>query len=85
MVCGSEFRRRIGIMKVAFEKLSNVFRNKAILFERKKRLLNCYVISFLLYDSECWKISMTNRFESTEMCFYRMIQRILLTQLVNNE
>lgn len=53
--------------------LSKVLRNRNISLETKKRVLHCYVISILLYGSECWTIfsQIKNRLEVTEMWFYR--------------
>lgn len=53
----------------------------------KKIVLNCYAMSILLYDNECWTISskMKKKLETTEIWFYRRILRIPGTEHVHND
>lgn len=56
--CELEIQRCIEIGNDAFQKLSNILRNrKKTLSETKKCVLDSFVISILLYGNECWAIS----------------------------
>ena len=55
--CDTEIQRRIGIAKDAFQKLSKVLTNRKMTIKTRKRVLDCYVITNLLYASECWTVS----------------------------
>lgn len=57
----TEIQKYLGIMKDSFQNLCKVL-------ETMKRILNCYVISVLLYGSGCWAISsqMKKRLETRE-------------------
>ena len=67
--CDTEIQRRIGIAKDAFQKLSRVLTNRKMTIKTKKRVLDCYVTTNLLYASECWTISahMRSKLEAAEM------------------
>ena len=82
----TEIKRRIGIVKDTFKKLEKVLKNCKLPMDTKKRVLDCYVNSILLYGSECWTISTTiKKLEATEMLFYRRIMRISWTDHLTNE
>lgn len=68
----AEIRRHIGMAKDAFQKLG---RDRRSLLVTKKRVLNYYMISVLLYGSECWTVSskMNKRLKATEVWFYKKI------------
>lgn len=55
------------------EKLNKVCRNRKIYSETKKKVLSFYVISIVLYGSECWEITsqMKKRLIAKEMRLYR--------------
>src|SRR5688572_27004482 len=55
--CDGEIKRRIDLAKDAFQKLENIPLNIKLSIEVKKRILDCYVISTLTYESVCWTIS----------------------------
>ena len=76
--CGTDIKKRIGIAKTAFEKMSNLFLNSRITIKTKLRLLDCYVFSTLTYGCESWTISppMENKIKAAEMWFYRKILKI---------
>jgi hypothetical protein len=82
-----EIKRRIGMAKNTFYKLEKVLRNRKMLMSTKKRVLDSYVMSVLLYGSECWTISptMKKRLEAVEMWFYRRMLRISWTEHATNE
>lgn len=44
------------LTKEAFENLKKLLRKRNISLETKKIVVDCYVASVLLYDSECWII-----------------------------
>ena len=85
--CDTEIQRRIGIAKDAFQKLSKVLTNRKMTIKTKKRVLDCYVTTNLLYASECWAISahMRSKLEAAEMWFYRRMLKIPWTGHVTNE
>ena len=47
--CDGKIRRRIGIAKEAFQKLSNNLCDRKLSMETKKRVLECYVKTTLVY------------------------------------
>ena len=53
----TEIKKRIGMAKDTFQKLGKVLRNHKLAMETKKRVLDAYVMSILMYGSECWTIS----------------------------
>ena len=85
--CNTEIKKRIGMAKDTFQKLEKVLRNHKIAMKTKKRVLDTYVISILMYGSECWTISpqMRQRLEAAEMWFYRHMLRISWTEHKSNE
>lgn len=50
--CDQENRTCMGTVKDIFQKLSNVLKDRKCFLEIKKEVL-CYVLSNLLYGSEC--------------------------------
>ena len=47
--CDTEIRRRIGIAKEAFQKLSDILCDRKLSMETKKRVLECYVKTTVVY------------------------------------
>src|SRR3984893_15745544 len=82
-----EIKRRIALAKDAFQRLEHILRNRKISMETKKRVLECYVISTLIYGCECWTISaqMEERLKAAEMWFLRGMLRISYIDHVTNE
>ena len=85
--CDTEIQRRFGIAKGAFQKLSKVLTNRTMTIKTRKRVLDCYLMTNLLYASECWTISahMRSKLEAAEMWFYRRMLKIPWTDHVTNE
>ncbi len=85
--CDTEIKKRIALAKDTFQKLEKVLKNRTLTIVTKKRVLNSYVLSVLLYGSECWTISsqMRMRLEATEMWFYRRMLKISWTEYKSNE
>ena len=73
--------------KDTFQKLEKVLRNHKLAMETKRRVLDAYVMSILMYGSECWTIlpQMRQRLEAAEMWFYRRMLRISWTEHKSNE
>ena len=71
--CGTEIQRCIGIAKDAFQKLRKVLTNRKMSIKTGKRMLDCYVMTNLLYASECWTITarMRSKLEAAEMCILK--------------
>ena len=76
----AEIKIRIGMAKDAFQKMEKVIKNKNITIETRNRILQCYVIPILTYDSECWTISpnMERKLEATAMWFHRRMLHIYI-------
>ena len=47
--CDTEIKRRIGVAKKAFKDLANILTNRKVKLDTRKRILNSYVWSILLY------------------------------------
>lgn len=65
-----------------------MLRDRKILLDTKNIVLNCYIITILLYNgSGCWIVSlqMKKRFKGTETWFYRRILIMLWVEHVSNE
>lgn len=61
-MCDIEIRKRTGVGKDDFQKLSQVLRHEEICeVQKEKRMLTCYVISNPYCDRECWIISYLQR------------------------
>ena len=52
-----EIKRRIQIAKANFLKMKNVLTARKLSIETRKKLINCYIISTLLYAAETWTIN----------------------------
>jgi len=83
----TEIKKRIGIAKDTFKKMSPVLNNRNISMGTKIRTLKAYVWSVLLYGCECWTISSSikKRLEATEMWFIRRMLRISWKEKRTNE
>ena len=51
---GDEIKRRIEIARGAFRSMSNTLTSRDLSIKIRKRLVNCYVWSTLLYGAETW-------------------------------
>lgn len=73
------------LARIKKEKLIQILRSRKISFETKKRLLNCCVISVLLYKKKK-KDSLRDHkiLKTTEMDFYWSMLRILWTEHINS-
>ena len=73
-----EIRKRIGIAKSAFEKLSHIITNKKIQTKTRIRLARCFVWPKLTYACETWTLSksLAKKIDAFEMWTYRRIERI---------
>ena len=65
--CGTKIK--IGMGKRAFKDLASVLTNRMIKLDTRKRVLNSYVWSILLYGCETWIISknMEEKLKSIEL------------------
>lgn len=68
---------------VNYSLLETEQRDSKISLETKTILLNCYIISIILYGSECLK--MRKKLEATEIKFYRGMLRMTSTEHVFNK
>ena len=85
--CEKEIKSRIAMAKEAFQRLKPILVSGSLSLDTKKRILQCYVYSILLYGSECWTIStqIENRLKAAEMWFYRRMLKISWTSHQSNE
>ena len=85
--CEEEIKRRINIAKTTFSKMTKILTSRKINVETRKRILQCYVWSTLLYGAETWTISenMAKRLSALEMWCYRRMLRISWTEKITNE
>ena len=82
-----EIRRRLCIARNAMVSLINIWKDKAISKETKKRPLQSLVFSIATYGSECWvlKTSDKKRIEAFELWCFRRLLRISWTDKKTNE
>ena len=85
--CETEIKRRIGIAKSTFSKMNKILTSKNIALDTRKRILQCYIWSTLLYGAETWTVSetMAKRLSAFEMWTYRRMLKISWTDKITNE
>ena len=71
--CEQKIRSRISQSKQVFYRLTNIQTNKNLSFQVRKRVLQCYVYSILIYGCETWALSkvVENRIQVAEICFFQ--------------
>ena len=76
--CNKEIKRRIGIVRSAFESLVKILTSRNISIELRLRIAKCYIWSTLLYAAETWTLTKgtSHKLESFEMWLYRRMLRI---------
>ncbi|KAG1701719.1 putative uncharacterized transposon-derived protein F52C9.6 [Nymphon striatum] len=84
--CEEEIKKRIAIAKNQFSRMKNVLTNKKIKYATRKRLVQCYIWSTLLYGAETWTISKTSekRIISLEMWVHRKMFKISWKEMKTN-
>ena len=85
--CDEEIKRRIAMAKNSFVRLEHAFKNRKILLELGKRILDCYVMPIITYGCEAWAVSseMTRRLEVSEMWMYGRTMLISFSQYISYE
>src|SRR5688572_32856359 len=78
--------REESLLKRRIPKVRNILLIRKLSVEVTKRILDCYVISTLIYGSECWTISaqLEARLNAAEMWFYRRMFRISYKEHISN-
>ena len=73
--------------KAAFRKMKKLLCNSKLVMKTKLRILECYAIPILIYNSDCWTISenMKKKIEATKLWFFRRMLKIPWTSYINNE
>ncbi|GFO24946.1 endonuclease-reverse transcriptase [Plakobranchus ocellatus] len=73
--------------KINFQKMKTILTNKHVSIETRKRALQCYIETVLMYGCEAWTISkqIQNKLEATEMWLLRRMLRISWTAKKTNE
>ena len=82
-----EIKRRVGIARTAFSKMTRTLTKQHIPLKTRKRILQCYIWSTLLHAAETWTTSNTTRDRlcAFEMWCYRKMLNINWTDRVRNE
>ena len=82
-----EIKRRIGMAKSTFMDMRDLFVSGKLGMNTKRRLLQTYIWSVLLYGCETWKLDTqtTKKLESFEMWTFRRIGKISWTKKWTNE
>ena len=85
--CESEIKRRISIAKSTFSKMNKILTSRYIALDTRKRILQCYIWSTLLYGAETWTVgeNMLKRLSAFEMWTYRRMLKISWTDKITNE
>ena len=68
--------------KKAFKDLSNVLKNRNIMFDRRKRILNSYVWSIPLSSCEAWRITknMEEKVKSLELWLFQAYAKSIMVR-----
>ena len=71
--CVDDIKKRIEIAKTTFSKMKDILKSTKIPLNTRKRVLQCYVWSTLLYGAKTWTIIklMKTRIEAFELWIYR--------------
>lgn len=82
-----EIKRRIGIARTAFSKMIKTLTKPQIPLKTRKRILQCYIWSTLLYAAETWTTTKATRERlcAFEMWCYRKMLNIKWTDRIRNE
>ena len=85
--CVEEVKTRIAIAKNAFNKIKHIVINRSLSISLRKRFINSYVWSTMLYGCEAWTLNkdMTNKLEAAEMWFFRRMLKISWMDRVRND
>ena len=85
--CVDEIKNRVGIGHVTFSKMKDVLKSTKIPLNTRKRILQCYVWSTLLYGADTWTITkvMKTRIEAFELWAYRRMLTTSWTEKVTNK
>ncbi|KAI5742530.1 hypothetical protein M8J77_008273 [Diaphorina citri] len=85
--CTEEIRSRIGMGKIAFEKVKDLLTTRRIPLKLRKRFVKCYVWSVVLYGAETWTMRKKEEkyLESFEMWVWRRLEGIKWSDRVRNE
>ena len=83
--CVHEIKKRIETAKTTFSKMKDVLKSTKIPLHTRKRILQWYVWSTLLYET--WTITkvMKTRIEAFELLAYRRLLKISRTEKVTNK
>ena len=71
-----DIRRRLGLAKITYNKLTPIWNNSQISKRTKFRLFNSNIISVLLYGSETWKMTKNDE-NMVDTFLHKSIRRIL--------
>ena len=85
--CDKEIKRRIEIVRTAFEIMSKILTSRNISGKLSSRIAKCYIWSTVLYGAETWtrtKVT-SDKLEAFEMWLYRRMLRISWKKRKTNE
>ena len=85
--CEVEIRRRIQIAKTNFLKMKNILTSRKLSIELRMKIMDCYILSSLLYASETWTINEADwkRLEAFETWTLRRMLKISYLEHRTNE
>ena len=85
--CEVEIRRRIQIARTNFLKMKNILTSRKIKIEIRRKILDCYIMSSLLYAAETWTINEAEwkRLEGFETWALRKMLKISYLEHKANE
>ena len=85
--CEVEIRRRIQIAKTNFLKMKNILTSRKINIEIRRKIMECYILSSLLYAAETWTINEADwkRLEGFETWALRRMLKISYLEHRTNE
>ena len=82
-----DIKVRIGKARSAFIRLGNIWKTTAFSKRTKLKLYNSCILSVLLYDSECWRMTdeNINRLSSFQNTCLRKIMKIFWPNKISNK
>jgi len=85
--CDMEIRRRVSMGKTAMNGLGNIWKDKYVSRETKKRLVRALIFPVVLYGCETWTktLDMEKKINACEMWIWRKMLRISWTEKRTNE
>ena len=83
----TEIKTRIGTTKQKFSEMKSLLTSKKVSLNLRKKILNCYIYSILMYGSETWTLTkaLEKKINALEMWCLRRMGRISWKEFKSNE